>query len=58
MKETDITGRIVCINGPVVKAVGLEGISMFDIAEVGPDKLVGEVIRLEEDCATRSGHGD
>ena len=51
MEEASITGRIISVNGPIVKAEGLAEISMFDIAEVGPDRLIGEVIRLEEDLA-------
>ncbi len=39
-------GKVVAVNGPIVQAVGLTGIKMFDIAEVGPDRLIGEVIRL------------
>lgn len=44
-----VTGKVIAVNGPIVKAVGLEGIRMFDIAEVGPDRLIGEIIRLVED---------
>ncbi len=44
-----ITGAITRINGPIVTAEGLAGISMYDIAEVGTDSLIGEVIRLESD---------
>ena len=44
-----LTGKVVAVNGPIVKARGLAGIKMFDIAEVGPDGLIGEVIRLIED---------
>lgn len=51
MKEAAITGIVKSVNGPIVKAGGLAEISMFDIAEVGPDRLIGEVIRLEEDLA-------
>jgi len=51
VEESAITGRIISVNGPIVKAKGLAEISMFDIAEVGPDRLIGEVIRLEEDLA-------
>ena len=51
MKEATITGRVTSVNGPIVKAEGLTEISMFDIAEVGPDRLIGEVIRLDEDLA-------
>ena len=44
-----VTGNVIAVNGPIVKASGLEGIRMYDIAEVGPDRLIGEVIRLLED---------
>ncbi len=44
-----LTGKIIAVNGPLVKARGLAGIKMFDIAEVGPDGLIGEVIRLSGD---------
>jgi len=44
-----LTGKVVAVNGPIVNARGLAGIKMFDIAEVGPDGLIGEVIRLIED---------
>jgi V/A-type H+-transporting ATPase subunit A len=44
-----LTGKVIAVNGPIVKARGLTGIRMFDIAEVGQDRLIGEVIRLIED---------
>ena len=47
--EGIVTGKVIAVNGPIVKAVGLEGIRMYDIAEVGPDRLIGEVIRLVEE---------
>jgi V/A-type H+/Na+-transporting ATPase subunit A len=43
-----LTGKVIAVNGPIVKATGLQGIRMFDIAEVGQDRLIGEVIRLTE----------
>jgi len=46
-----IKGKVLSVNGPIIKAVGLEGISMLDIAEVGPYNLIGEVIKLEGDFA-------
>ena len=46
-----LTGKVIAVNGPIVKATGLTGIRMYDIAEVGPDRLIGEVIRLSEDVA-------
>ncbi len=47
--DSVLTGKVISVNGPIVKAVGLRGIKMFDIAEVGSDRLIGEVIRLIED---------
>lgn len=44
--EEIVTGKVIAVNGPIVKAMGLKGIRMYDIAEVGPDGLIGEVIRL------------
>ena len=49
MEEKLISGEVININGPVIKARGLEGVSMLDIAEVGPRGLIGEVIRLEDE---------
>ena len=49
--EGMLTGKVISVNGPIVKAVGLQGIRMFDIAEVGPYRLIGEVIRLLEDIS-------
>ena len=46
-----LAGKVIAVNGPIVKAAGLQGIRMYDIAEVGPDRLIGEVIRLTGDVA-------
>lgn len=43
-----LTGKVIAVNGPIVRATGLTGIKMFDITEVGQDRLIGEVIRLVE----------
>ncbi len=47
--QNTVKGKVISVNGPIVKATGLQGIRMFDIAEVGPYRLIGEVIRLLED---------
>ena len=49
--ENILTGKVISVNGPIVKSVGLSGIRMYDIAEVGPDRLIGEVIRLADEVA-------
>ncbi|MBN1496326.1 MAG: V-type ATP synthase subunit A [Spirochaetes bacterium] len=46
-----IHGLVTSVNGPIVRARGLTGVSMLDIAEVGPDRLIGEVIKLDGDVA-------
>jgi len=46
------TGRVVRVAGPVVGAVGLEGIRLHDVVHVGELGLVGEVIQLTGDLCT------
>ncbi len=41
-----IEGTIQSVAGPVVRAKGLEGAKMYDLALVGEEKLIGEIIRL------------
>ena len=43
-------GRIVRVCGPVVTATGIDGdkVSMYDIVNVGPLGLIGEVIQIRE----------
>lgn len=45
-------GKIIGVNGPVVKAQGMKGFKMREMVTVGNKKLIGEVIILEEDLAT------
>ncbi len=53
-EETDDKdhGYINMIAGPVVKAKGMRGSKMYDVVYVGDQKLMGEIIGLEEDIAT------
>jgi len=44
--------RITRINGPIVEAVGLRGAQMFEVVEVGPRRLIGELIRAVDDVGT------
>jgi V/A-type H+-transporting ATPase subunit A len=46
-----IRGTIRKITGPAVIAKGMLGARMYDIAKVGDEGLVGEIIRLEADKA-------
>lgn len=45
-------GRVVWVNGPVVRARGSQQVGMLEVVEVGDDHLVGEVIGLERDIIT------
>jgi V/A-type H+-transporting ATPase subunit A len=45
-------GKVVRINGPIIRAVGLGGSGLYDVVEIGEKRLIGEIIRLEGDVAT------
>ncbi len=45
-------GKVVRINGPIVRAAGLGGSGLYDVVEIGDKRLIGEIIRLEGDTAT------
>jgi len=48
MKE----GVIIFISGPIVRAKGMRAARMYEVVHVGNDRLIGEIVRLEEDIAT------
>jgi V/A-type H+-transporting ATPase subunit A len=50
--DKTVKGRVISINGPVIKASGMEDAGLLDYVEVGEKKLVGEIIKLESDIAT------
>ena len=45
-------GKIIRITGPVVIADGMKGSEMYELARVGEEGLMGEIIGLTEDRAT------
>ena len=49
--ETESRGIIISVNGPIVRVRGLEGAGMLHLTEVGPDRLIGEIIRLDGDIS-------
>ena len=51
-ENTNSSGKVVRIAGPVVGAAGLEGARLFDVIRVGNLGLVGEVIRLSGELTT------
>ena len=44
-------GRIIRVSGPVIEADHMRGAKMYDVVKVGDEKLLGEIIRLNEDNA-------
>jgi len=45
-------GKVVRVNGPIVRAEGLGGSGLYDVVEIGEKRLIGEIIRLEGPTAT------
>jgi V/A-type H+-transporting ATPase subunit A len=46
-----IEGRVKRISGPIIRASGLGEAGLFDVVEVGEKRIIGEIVRLEEDEA-------
>lgn len=47
-----VIGRVSRIVGPLVQARGVKDAQMLEMVEVGNDRLVGEIVRLEGDKAS------
>ena len=45
-------GYVFGVSGPVVIARSMRGSAMYELVKIGHDKLVGEIIRLDNDMAT------
>ncbi|MCQ2965033.1 MAG: V-type ATPase subunit A [archaeon] len=45
-------GKIIKVSGPLVVAENMAGAKMYELVKIGFSKLVGEVIKLEKDCAS------
>lgn len=53
MNETKrVIGRVRRVNGPVVQGTSKAPVNMLDIAEVGEEHLIGEIVRIEGDLFT------
>jgi V-type H+-transporting ATPase subunit A len=46
------TGVVMKVAGPLVVAEKMSGTKMFEVVRVGPQRLVGEIIKLEGDTAS------
>ncbi|MDR2445961.1 MAG: V-type ATP synthase subunit A [Treponema sp.] len=44
-------GQVKRIAGPIIHATGLGCAGLFDVVDVGPKKIIGEIVRLEKDEA-------
>ena len=44
-------GKIIKVSGPLVVASGMEGAKMYEVVRVSNERLVGEIIRLDNDLA-------
>ena len=47
-----IEGKITRISGPIVFAEGLDGCGLYDVVDVGENRLIGEIIRQNKGNAT------
>jgi V/A-type H+/Na+-transporting ATPase subunit A len=50
-QETKTTGEIIKVAGPLVVAKGMKNAKMYEVTRVGHERLMGEVIRLNDDEA-------
>ena len=46
-----IDGKVRRISGPIVRARGLGAAGLFDLVEVVENRIIGEIVRLEQDEA-------
>lgn len=44
--------RVTRVNGPLVEVVGLSGVAMYDIIDLGPGRLPGEAVAIRGDVTT------
>ena len=45
--EADGKGKISRISGPVIRSEGMSGSQMYENVQVGEERILGEVIRVE-----------
>ena len=46
------SGTVARVSGPIVEGSGMRGSRMYEVVEVGPPGLIGEIIKVERDTAT------
>lgn len=52
MSNENSNGKLIFINGPVVKAENAEALKMREMVLIGHKKLIGEVVSVENESAT------
>jgi V/A-type H+-transporting ATPase subunit A len=52
------TAEILWVSGPVMRSSGGDVLSMYEMVEVGPERLIGEVIALDGEVATLQVYED
>src|SRR4051812_24021232 len=52
LQREKLMGAVKSVSGPVVVAERMSGACMYELVQVGPFRLVGEIIRLEGDTST------
>ena len=52
----DARGRVTRVAGPLVELTGLGDVAMFEVVEVGPDRLAGEVVAIDGERVTAQVH--
>ena len=52
MSNDNTSGKLVFINGPVVKAENAQALKMRELVLIGSKKLIGEVVSIENESAT------
>ncbi len=45
-------GAVLSVSGPIVRAEGMSHVGAFEVVRVGPDGLIGEVLKVDGDVAT------
>ncbi len=46
------SGSVVRVNGPLVEVEGLAGVAMFEMVDLGPDRLPAEVVSIRDGVLT------
>ena len=47
--EAHHDGAIIRVSGPLVEVEGLAGVAMFELVDLGPERLAGEVVGIRDD---------